>query len=188
MPTTFPFRAPRPARSIAAAAAPFLLLVGVCAAAAPAAQAQLLLTISPDSLNATPGSTVTFSGSLKNNFTARLYLNAISFNGDAAIDGDETSFFAPDFLEANATYTGNLFNVSLSGSATPGTTYQGLATIQGGSNPTEQQLLDTRPFNVNAVVVTPTPPAGAVFAVLGGVMCGADGLRRRRKRSHIAAR
>lgn len=163
------------------APAAMFLLVACAAVCAPEARAQLLLTITPDSLDAAPGSTVTFSGSLRNNFTARLYLNELTFNNDAAVTGDAGSFFtfAPEFLEANQVYTGNLFNVSLSGGATLGNTYTGSATIRGGSSATEQQLLANRDFNVNAVV-TPTPPAGAVFAVLGGLMCGVDGLRRRR--------
>lgn len=159
-----------------------LLMLG--AVSAPKAHAQLLFALTPADLTAPVGGTVTFTGTLTNRFTQRLYLNGLTgqFTQTSAGTVDATSFlnYVPEFLDSNATYSGNIFNATLSPSATAGTTYDGIVNIQGGSDPAAQQMLAFQNFTVTATsAVTPAPPAAPVFAVLGALGVGVPYVRQR---------
>lgn len=177
-----PFAVRRAATLLVAPSAALFLLTLFCAGA----RAQLLFTLSPDTQNAAPGQTVTFAGTLTNRFADRIYLNGLSgqfTNGTAGtVDTDSFFTYVPAFLESNASYTGNIFNVSLNNSATIGTTYTGVVNIEGGSLPSDLQTLATRDFNVVATTVTPAPPAGEVFAIFGAAATGFGVWRRKKER------
>ena len=171
----------RMARGIGGAALGLLFLG---AAAAPKAHAQLLFTLTPPDLSVMPGGTVTFTGTLTNRFTQRLYLNGLTgqFTQTSAGTVDANSFltYVPDYLDTNQTYTGNIFNATLSPSAVVGTAYDGIVNVQGGSDPAAQQMLAFQNFTVTATSsMTPAPPAAPVFVALSALGVGVPYVRQR---------
>ena len=143
------------------------------AALAPAAHAQLLFSLTPADVTAAPGDTITFTGTLTNRFTSTIFLNGFTggFTQSGAGTVDTSSFFnfVPESLASGATYSGNIFSATLASNAVNGTTYNGVVNIQGGSDAGAQQMLAFQNFSVTASsAVTPAPPAGEVFALLGG--------------------
>jgi hypothetical protein len=164
-------------------------------AAAPAAHAQLTLTLTPASQAGPAGSTFHFTGTLTNPTASEVFLNGDTptFNGPGSIDDSPFLNNAPGSLmpmgstDPNTgaptdSFTGSLFDVTLDPSAAPGT-YFGTFEVQGGPTVNDQGVVASEDFSV-----TVEPPAvpeasttvslGLLLALgLGGVVVSA----RRRK-------
>ncbi|MDX1932594.1 MAG: hypothetical protein SFU56_08320 [Capsulimonadales bacterium] len=141
------------------------------------AQAQLSFSLVSDFLEGTPNSTLTFTGSLTNNYNSRLYLNSLagqfsSASGDVTVDTASFFDYAPVFLEAGQTYNGNIFDVLIAPTATTGQTYDGQVLILGGFAIDEEvpQAFRDILVQVNAITVLPEPATGALALPLLGAI------------------
>ena len=160
-------------------AAALLLLISA-ALLAPTASAQLLFSLTPDTRIGSPGSTVTYTGILTNQSTTdTVFLNQLSgTTTSTAFTIDFFSFlnYAPVSLAPGAVYSGSIFDLNVAPTATANG--GGTVTVQGGNTENAQLPVASADF---FIVVTPAPPAVAVFAV---GLCGAGAgtaLRRRRR-------
>jgi len=143
-----------------------LLCVGV------GARAQVTFAFDSDPQAGTPGSTVTFNGTITNNTASTVFLNGDSFNlTGAGLTLDDTKFNteAPLFLSAGAS-TGliGIFDVAIDPTTAIGF-YPGSFTIQGGADPTITDALVTTNFTVDVTAPQPaqTPEPGALTLLLG---------------------
>lgn len=115
------------------------------------ANAGVILTFTPSTLNTVAGGTVEFVGTLTNTGTADVYLN-----GDVVIlpypdlTVDDSPFFisAPLFLSGGSSYTGPFIDVMADLAAVSGS-YGGSYTIQGGVDANTFGNLATQDFSVN---------------------------------------
>lgn len=147
-----------------------IFLLGV---AATAQAATLNVSFSPDTMFASPGGMVQFSGSLTNTTDATVFLNSDSFTFDIPDAVDDYPFLsnAPISLGPNA-FSGvfPFLNITVPGDQAPGT-YNGVFTVSGGADPDTLDSADSAPFHlvVNPVVGVPEPGS----ALLLGVSLGA---------------
>jgi len=153
------------------------LVAIVCALPLTAAHAQsLAFTLSTTTLSGTPGSTVTFQGVLSNTGSSTLFLNGIDIGTTdpnlPSIDFDPN---VPFSLAAGDSYTGNIFGVVVSPSATAGV-LNNTAIIQGGADSNATGMLGSQAFHVAVVV----PETGTLALTLVGLVGGGIVLRRRR--------
>lgn len=140
----------------------------------------LLITLTNATQSAAAGSTITFSGSVLNQYTQTVFLNGASATpDDPSLTGDASPFLnnAPASLGVGMSYptTGaaDLFTITIASGANPGA-YQGTFSITGGVDGNANDLVGSTPFTVN--VAAPEPSQGAAFGLgvigLGGlVLC-----------------
>jgi|GEM_PF-3403977 hypothetical protein len=174
------FSARRGAGLLPRAAAAALLLLSA-AVAAPAAHAQLLFSLTPNVRGGTPGGSVSYTGTLTNQGSSTIFLNSLVANiSDPTFSVDPFSFFSyvPATLAGGATYSGAIFDLQIETGAVPGQSGSGVVSLMGGTSGSANQTLANADF---FIVVTPAPPAAAVFAVCGAAIAGAGWLRRRRQ-------
>jgi hypothetical protein len=132
-----------------------LLLLG-----ASSGRAALTASLSASVQNSASGQTLLFCGTLVNSSaTDELFLNGIQFalsgTAAAAIVSGSNAFYAnvPGILLPGESYTGEIFSVTLSGSAPP-VDYSGAVTLQGGADIFAASGLATEPFTVLSPAVT----------------------------------
>jgi hypothetical protein len=137
--------------------------------------ANITINMVQTSLFGTPGSVLTYSGSLTNNTAVVQNLNGANLSGFGTFATDTTPFFnnAPFFLTANqVTSIFALFTVTVPSNAAPGSV-TGLFTILGGPGINDQSVIGTAPtITATATSSTATPePAtlGFMFAGLAGM-------------------
>jgi hypothetical protein len=144
-----------------------LIFSGLGIVGMPTAWGDLILTITPDSLSATPGGTIEFTGTLMNTGGSELFLNGdLSELGYSGLTVDDSPFFsdAPLSLDPDGSYTGPLFDVVVS-SGTPAGTYAGSFTVQGGTDANAVSNLATQNFQVNVGAVP--EPRSVGFILIG---------------------
>ena len=117
-----------------------LLAALLLAGAAGQASAALAVALSSPVQDTPGGQELIFTGTLTNtDMTSALYLNdnqfALTGSAAAYLTPDTNTFFAnvPGILAPGASYTGELFGVTLSSTAPPGS-YTGNVTFVGGAN------------------------------------------------------
>ena len=137
--------------------------------AATAQAATLNVSFSPDTLFASPGGTVQFSGSLTNTTDATVFLNGDSFTFDIPNAVDDFPFLsdAPISLGPNAS-SGifSFLNITVPGDQATGT-YNGVFTVSGGADPSTLDSVGSAPFHlvVNPVVGVPEPGSALLLGV-----------------------
>lgn len=121
------------------------------------------------------GDTFQFFGTITNRGPATAYLTAAQYTGlPSGVTVDETpfAFNAPSFLtakgDAGSTYTGDLFDVTVTPGTAPGF-YSGLFTLTGGADPLadENSVLNTNGFSVAAVPEASTTVSLSILLTLG---------------------
>jgi hypothetical protein len=145
----------------------------------------LFVTLDSTTLSGTPGSTVTFSGSLTNTTNVEQFLVSADFSGlGPGFTVDTAPFLnnSPLSLLANQTTASfDMFTVMIPIGANPGP-FVGTFTILGGPNDGDQTILNTG-TEVTVNVITDTPePASAMLSLVGLAAIGIAGLRTRRPR------
>ena len=172
-------------------AASALVLVGL--AAAPAAHAQLLFTLTPAGLAGTPGSTLQYAGTLSNTSTT----DTVFLNGDSptlnapglTLDAGPFEGNAPLSLgpvgSGSDIYSGGFFDISIDPAAQPGT-YVGTFAIQGGADGDAQDTVATHDFSVT-VLPAAVPEASSVVSLGLLLMLGLGGVvvARRKTAQHV---
>ncbi len=151
---------------------PLFAPVALCAMllTAPAAQAQLTLTLTPPNQVGAAGSAFTFSGTLANPTASSVFLNgdSLTFNGPGTTD--DSAFFnnAPFSLDplgsGTDSYTGSLFTVTLDPAAAPGS-YFGTFAVLGGADGSAMDTVATQDFSVTIPGDAPPPVPEASTAV-----------------------
>jgi uncharacterized membrane protein len=148
------------------------------------ARAQLSFLIQPGVQSAKPGSLLSYSATLTNNGSSRIFLNSDTFSlTGAGLVLDDTPFFLnfPLSLTGGQTVTGGLFTVQIGPNVATGL-YNGIFTVQGGVTSTALTNLATQSFSVG---VTSAPePASAPLLLLGGIALTAVYARRRQRTTH----
>lgn len=160
-------------------------LAALSMSALPAAHADLILTLTPDTLSGSTGEVLHFIGSLQNtDASAPVFLTGDNFSlTDPGLALDDSPFImnAPTSLAAAGDplggdkFSGDLFDVTIAKDALPGN-YHYSFSVLGGSNGIATDTLATTSFNV---AVTPEPSAYQAGIILG--VCGLGYLVRRRK-------
>jgi len=129
------------------AVAAFLVSAGMCTADA------ITITLMPGTLTGTPGSVVTFGGTLANTTTSTVFLNSAGINlsgGFSPGDLDTSAFFvnAPLFLLASeVTLPIDLFTIKVPNPFADGS-HQGAFMVLGGSDDLAQDIIGTASFTV----------------------------------------
>ncbi len=146
------------------------------------ARADLILSLSPSSLTATPGATVTFQGRITNTTGVTLnatdmFLNFIGFDPAALTDTNQL-LGTPDFALPNNHTSGivNLFSVLALPTALPGSYTLGV-TLQDINNNSSNAVTATVQIGASAV---PEPSAIVPTASAISLMLLAQARRRRR--------
>ena len=162
-----------------------------CLGGAPAAHAQLSLTLTPASQAGTAPGTFSFSGTLANPTANTVFLNgdSLTFNGPASgLTLDDSPFLtnAPSSLGASGggsdTYTGGFFDVTASPSAAPGT-YFGTFSVVGGADGSAQNTVATEDFSVSVTGQTAlVPEASSVVSLALLLALGLGGVWRAARR------
>jgi hypothetical protein len=127
------------------------------------AHAQLSFTLTTPHQVGRPGDTLSFEGTLLNSGSSELFLNGDTFSlGGTGLTLDDSPFFVsgPASLNAGASFTGQLFTVSLDAAA-PAQTAPGSFTIQGGATEGDLNDLASVPFRVT--VNAPEPASGQLL-------------------------
>jgi MYXO-CTERM domain-containing protein len=164
---------------------------------APAAHAQLTLTLTPAGQAGPVPNTFYFIGTLSNPTANEVFLNGDSptFNGPTGSPGlDDNPFFnnAPlSLMAAGSTdsngnptdsFTGEFFDVTVDSSAAQGT-YEGTFAILGGADANAQDTVATEDFSVT---VTPSSaPEPSQWAAFGVGVLGLAGLALRARRRRL---
>jgi hypothetical protein len=149
------------------------------------------LTITFDQPNqfATPGQTLQFFGTIKNNTTDTIFLNSDSFtlNG-LSLTFEDLFANTPIFIAAGATSSDvELFDVAVSNPLLDlPALYSGSYTLIGGNDKgtgTAQDNLGTASFSVNTTTRTtsPVPEPATLYLLLGGLTTLAPFARRMRR-------
>ena len=148
--------------------------------AAPAFADTLSIKLSSPTVSVAPGGTYDFVGTLMAPLTntAAIYLNGDSFSVGDGVTLDDTAFFSlPFFLNPGQSFTGSLFNIALSESASG--TYLGSYSLLGGGDATTYDTLGSSAFQVTPnVAIAPTPEPGS-WLLLSTGLAGIAVLRRR---------
>ena len=135
-----------------------------------AANAQITLSFTSNTINSSPGSTATFLGTISNaSATDTVFLNGLAGSFDSAnlnIDGNSFLTYAPISLAPNTSYTGSLFDVLVAGTALAGT-YNGSVQLRGGSTDVAQDPLTV--FQSIFVAVAVPEPGSMPLLLLGGL-------------------
>jgi hypothetical protein len=121
--------------------------------------------------------TATVSAPLTN--TGAVFLNSDTVNIDFPLTVDDTPFFLnfPLSLAPGASFTGQIFTVTVPNFAQPNVTYHGFFEIDGGADPNTFDPLASATFTV-----TPVPePATALLLTGALLLAGAVSLRARRR-------
>jgi hypothetical protein len=187
-----------PSRRRSRLKAALLLALVVWAAAAPAAQAQLVLTLPDDPLviDAATGGDAIFHATLTNNYAFDLYLNSDSFAASNPATADDTLFqnyfvtprggVQPTLAANGGSVSLDLFRVTLPPHTVPGL-YTGILTLQGGATPLDADDLVTAEFAVKAATPSAVPEAGST--VMLAALLGLSGVgllsRRRTRRDNV---
>jgi hypothetical protein len=159
------------------------LLLTVCLACAPAWADILTVNLDSTQLNASPGDSITFSGTITNNDSATVDLNSISVSLDGALFSvDITPFFntAPLTVAGNSqTSDIDLFTVTVDIPYTnPSGVENGTLTILGGVegpngyDSSVQDDLGSASFSVdvNSFASTPEPSAFSLLVLEAGLV------------------
>ena len=181
---------------VCAAVLPLLLIL---APRPGAAQTGLTVTLTPSAVNVvTPVNSAqvfTFTGTLTNNTSAALFLNADNFSLDFPLTLDDTAFqntfvFPTDAsgnllpqpaLAAHSSETMALFSVTVP-TGTPAGTYGGTFEIQGGAGTSDFGLLAAPTFTFSASPVPEASTGVSLGLLLGaGLVGGVVSVRRRKK-------
>ncbi|HEX2751227.1 MAG TPA: hypothetical protein VHM91_24670 [Verrucomicrobiales bacterium] len=123
------------------------------------ARAAVTLSVTASVKNSARGATLTFSGTVTNDGAAEVCLNeaAFSFTGGAGahlVPGTNVFFSSvPGILLPGESYTGELFEAALSGTA-PAGDYAGMVTLKGGADQLTADTLATGNFAVLSPEVT----------------------------------
>lgn len=144
------------------------------------ASAQLTFTFTESLLTGGQNRTLTFAATLTNTGTDTVFLNGNDFSVSGSdITLDDTKFFmnAPLSLNANGTWTGEIFDAIISPTA-PADVYSGAFTITGGADSSTFDNLARQTFQVRVV-----PAPSGLLAVIVGIVPGVGVLLRRRRMS-----
>jgi hypothetical protein len=142
------------------AVAAFLVSAGMCTADA------ITITLMPGTLPGTPGSVITFGGTLENTMGSTVFLNSAGINlsgGFSPADLDTSPFFAnaPFFLLANdVTAAIDLFTIHIPNPFADGS-YQGTFAVLGGLDDAAQDIIGSANFTVDVNSV-PEPNSGVL--------------------------
>ena len=155
------------------------LAVAAFALALPAAADTLNFTLTSPVASAAPSGTVSFDATISAPLTNTGTLFLIGDSTTLSIPGatlDDSPFLLNFPLSFNPgdTFTGELFTLTLPASIAQGV-YTGFFEIQGGSDPSSQDILGTVSYSV---VVTPEPSTWLLLST--GVALGIITLTRRR--------
>jgi hypothetical protein len=153
--------------------------VAALALALPAAADTLDFTLSSPFTSAAPGGTVSFDATVNAPLTNTGALFLIGDSTTVNIPGatlDDSPFLLnfPLSLNPGDTFTGELFTITLPSSIAQGV-YTGFFEIQGGSDPSSQNILGTVTYSVG---VTPEPSTWLLLST--GVALGIISLSRHR--------
>jgi len=143
---------------------------GLCSATAYAGPI-FTLTLDSTSLIGSPGTALTFSGTILNESGVGLFLNGAGGGlSSPELTLDLTPFFTltPLSLLDGASYTGDIFSVAISGVALPGD-YFGTFTIQGGVDSETFDTVGSTNFQVTVADTStvPEPSSGALVGLAG---------------------
>ena len=155
------------------------LAVAALALALPAAADTLNFTLTSPVVPATPSGTVSFDATVSAPLTNSGTLFLIGDSTTVSIPGatlDDSPFLLnfPLSLNPGDTFTGELFTITLPAAIAQGV-YTGFLEIQGGSDPSSQDILGTVSYSA---VVTPEPSTWLLLST--GVAFGIITLTRRR--------
>jgi hypothetical protein len=157
-----------------------LLMIGFSSAAAYADTVTFTLTDSTAFVPGQTGGVATYDATVSapNTNGATVFLNGDSFNVSAPLTLDDTDFFVnfPLSLAPGASFTGDLFTVSVPAGTAPGN-YVGSFTILGGADGGAGDNLGTVNFSS---VVTPEPSS---LILLGSGFAGVFATIRRKRSS-----
>jgi hypothetical protein len=158
----------------------FLYLSLFCVSLAVPAQATVLLNFTASTQTAAPGDTITFSGSITNNYASAVDLNNISINLAGWFSSDGSPFFdisAPLSVNANdTTVIYDWFTVTVNDPyPDPLGLVSGTFSVLGGIqinsvyDPTAQDLLATQAFSVD--VIAPGGTSAVPEPAPAGLLC-----------------
>lgn len=135
--------------------------------AVPAFADTLSFTLSTPTVSVAPGGSYSFVGTLTapSSNVAAIYLNGDDFTVDSGATVDDSAFLnSPLLLLPGVSYTGNLFSVTLSGSAAG--SYLGSFGILGGGDASTYNVLANDSFQVNATTVSAATPEPGSWTLL----------------------
>lgn len=123
----------------------------------------LSLVFIPSTQTVAPAGTITFSGTITNTSNTTVFVNGDSFTGlNSLLSFDDTAFVSatPFSLAPGTKYpvsgSANLFDITLDGTATMGSSYSGIFNILGGANQSAQDIQGNAAFTVTAAAVPET--------------------------------
>jgi hypothetical protein len=172
----------RTIQSLKLAAVMFVLLCGMSRADS------IFINLTFPLLAGTPGSQLTFNGTLENTTADTLFLNSAGIDLTGSFDPsdeDLSPFFinAPLFLvSGDATGPIDLFTINIPSGIAP-SLYDGVFTVLGGADGSAQDILGTVNFTVevDSGAVVPEPGSAALIG-LAGVLLVAVRVRFRSQR------
>lgn len=116
-----------------------------------------------------------------NSNSGTVFLNGDSSNVDFPLTLSDDGFFFnfPFSLAPGESFTDVLFTLTVPGSITPGTTYDGFFAILGGADSNASNLLSTVSFQVNPQA-SPVPEPGSILLLATGLTGLVATVRRKR--------